>query len=463
MKQLMILVLSLMSSNLYSQNFTNINIPPKLCDVSHYGTNGQSQQIQLNTAHIQKAIDDCAAAGGGTVFFPAGNYLSGPLVLKSNIRIHLQKGATLVASTVEESYRPNSSSAHTAAENSWLPFISIAQAVNVEISGEGAIDGQGAVWWERWRKNVRENPAKRSATDRPRLIYLRESRQVKIQGVSISNSPSFHLVMRDSEDVEISHTRIVSPAFSPNTDGIDPINSRNVRITNNFIDCNDDHVAIKADMTSKSSHQFATNNIYIAHNRLRGGRGISIGSETSGGVSDVLVEHNQFEDSMYGIRIKSPRGKGGVVQNISFRDTSMLNVMVPLVFSGYYQGSPHDAKVLSEKLKAGGFVVGDQIYPDESDAAQPNLPNKTPVFRNVKVENLKSQGNSKAAGFIVGVPESVISEFQFKNVSIAADKGILVRHAQIKLENFELKVERGEKLIKQTHSKVIEVVPINQN
>jgi polygalacturonase len=337
----------------------------------------------------------------------------------------------------------------------------VAQAINVEISGEGTIDGQGAVWWERWRKNVRENPEKRSATDRPRLIYIRESQQVKIHGVSILNSPSFHVVMRDSENIEISHTRIVSPAFSPNTDGIDPINSRHVSITHNFIDCNDDHVAIKADMTRKHQYEFGTSDIYIAHNVLRGGRGISIGSETSSGVSNVLAEHNQFEDSMYGLRIKSPRGKSGQVQNITYRDTTMVNVKVPFVFSGYYQGSPHHAQTLSEKLREGGFVVGDQIYPPESDPSQALTSNKTPQFRNVKVIRMKSTGQSQNAGFIVGVPESEIRDIYFENVFVEAERGLLIRHANVQIQNLNIAVQNGEKLIKQVNSNVNETLKSN--
>lgn len=260
-----------------------MNIPDKVCDVSHYRVNGRRQQIQHNTLQIQKAIDDCEAAGGGTVLFPPGNYLTEPLFLKSHIRLHLVKGATLVASTVESSYRPSAEKMGSQAENGWLPFISLENVHDVAITGEGAIDGQGAVWWERWRSQVRAQPALRGATNRPRLIYISRSHHVLIQGVTISNSPSFHVVMRDSEHVDIQHTFITSPAFAPHTDAIDPINSRHIRITHNVIDTNDDHVAIKADKVDARYPEGASHDIYIAHNHLKGGRGISIGSETLGG------------------------------------------------------------------------------------------------------------------------------------------------------------------------------------
>ena len=428
---------------------TDIKIPDKVCDVSHYGANGRRQQIQHNTLQIQKAIDECAAAGGGTVLFPPGNYLSEPLFLKSHIRLHLVKGATLVASTVESSYRPSAEKIGSQAENGWLPFISLENVHDVAITGEGTIDGQGAVWWERWRSQVREQPAKRGATNRPRLIYISRSHHVLVQGVTISNSPSFHVVMRDSEHIDVQHTFITSPPFAPHTDAIDPINSRHIRITHNVIDTNDDHVAIKADKVDARYPEGATHDIYIAHNLLKGGRGISIGSETLGGVSDILVEHNQFEGSMYGLRIKSPRGKGGRVNNVIYRDTTMKNVGVPLIVSAYYQSAPEDAKELDKALAAGGFVVGDQVYPAESDPEQRTELHKTPHFSNIRITHLISTGQSSSAGYILGVPESPISGLVLENVQIQAERGLWVRHARVDADQLQLQVNSGQALVVQ--------------
>lgn len=432
-----------------------LNIPAKICDVTQYGVNGRRQLIHHHTAKIQQAIDDCAAAGGGTVLFPPGNYLSEPLFLKSRIRLHLMKGATLVASTVESSYRPPASKQEAQAENGWLPFISMADVHDVQITGQGAIDGQGAVWWERWRSQVRQQPAKRGATNRPRLIYISRSHHVQIDGVSISNSPSFHVVMRDSEHIDVHHTRITSPAFAPHTDAIDPINSRHVSITHNVIDTNDDHVAIKADKWDPLHPDASTHDIYIAHNTLLGGRGISIGSETSGGVSHVRVEHNHFENSMYGLRIKTPRGKGGKVTDITYKDTTMLNVGVPLVFSGYYKSAPDDAAELAALLSQGGFEVGDQIYPPDNDPAVTFHSIQTPQLSRIHIINLRSTGRSQAAGYFVGVPESPIQDFQMDNVHIEADKGLLVRHAQVQVRQLQIQVRSADKWLLQQNGQVV--------
>lgn len=432
----------------------HINIPSKVCDITQYGANGQRQQIQFNTDAIQGAIDDCAKAGGGTVRVPAGSYLTAPLTLKSNIRLLLEKNATLVASSEVASWRPTEANKEVAGDFSWLPFIGVANVSNVAITGEGAIDGQGAVWWERWRADVREDAAKRSSTNRPRLIYVRNSQNVLIEGVTITNSPSFHVVLRDSEDVDITRTRIIAPWHAPNSDAIDPMNSRNVRITHNYIDCNDDHVAIKAEKPDPKFPGGVVRNIYIAHNTLMQGRGISIGSETAGGVDGVLVEHNSFNGSMYGLRIKSPRGKGGMVRNVVYRDTQMVNVGVPLVFSGYYQGAPAKQEDLDKKLAEGGFLVGDQLYPPESDPAQTFDEVKTPHFSGVTIENLVSTGNSKAVGYIIGVPEAQLDNFRFRNVKIEAETGLLVRNAKVHAEKLKLSVRKGKTIEEQQNGKV---------
>ncbi|PAS99603.1 MAG: exo-poly-alpha-D-galacturonosidase [Candidatus Dactylopiibacterium carminicum] len=441
------LIGSLASTAVHAE--ARINIPAKVCDVTAYGADGERQQIQLNTAPIQQAIDDCAAAGGGTVLFPAGHYLTDPLFVKSNIRLQLDKGAILIASSTESSYRPSAENKSSEGGNGWLPFISVTNAKNVAISGEGTIDGQGAVWWERWRQNVRDNPAKRRSTDRPRLIYITNSQNVLIEGVTITNSPSFHVVLRNSEDVDITRTRIISPAFAPHTDAIDPMDSRRVRITHNFIDNNDDHVAIKAEKADPRFPEGVTHDIYIAYNTIKGGRGISIGSESSGGISKVVVEHNSFEGSMYGLRIKSPRGKAGKVTDVVYRDTKMVNVGVPIVFTGYYKGAPEEPEALAKALSDGSFVVGDQIYPPDTDPALPFDEYKTPHFSNITVSKLVSTGSSKAAGYIVGVPEALMSNVVFDDVKIEAQKGLLVRNATITGKKLQIKARQGEALILQ--------------
>lgn len=421
---------------------SDVKFPDKVCNITHYGAEGHRLQIDLNTTAIQQAIDDCAQAGGGTVLIPRGNYLTNPLFLKSNVQLKLEKDATLVASTEIAAWRANEQTRYAEAENGWLPFISIANASNVAITGEGTIDGQGAVWWERWRENIRAT-GKKGGTDRPRLVYIKQSSNVLIEGITLTHSPSFHIVMRYSHDIDVNKTRILSPWHAPNTDAIDPIDSQNIRITHNFIDCNDDHIAIKAEKPDNRFPDGVVENIYIANNTLKQGRGISIGSESAGGVNNVLVENNTFEGSMYGIRIKSPRGKGGEVKNIVYRNTKMHDVEVPLVFSAYYKAAPIVQAEVDKMLEGGGFTLGEQIYPPDSDAKQPFDKYKTPHFSNITVENLTSTGNSKAAAFIIGTPEAPLSGFHFTNVNIEAVRGLRVRNAELETKGLNIKVAEG--------------------
>lgn len=426
----------------------------KVCDVTQYGAEGHRLQIALNTDSFQRAIDDCAAAGGGTVYVPEGNYLVNPLFLKSNVRLNLAKNATIVASTEEAAYRATEQTKYAEAENGWLPFISVADAKNVAITGEGTIDGQGAVWWERWRANIRAT-GKKGGTDRPRLIYITRSSNVLVDGVTLTHSPSFHVVMRYAHDVNVNNTKILSPWHAPNTDAIDLIDSQNIRITNNFIDCNDDHIAIKAEKPDERFPEGVVDNIYIANNVLHQGRGIPIGSETSGGVNNVLVENNQFEGSMYGIRIKTLRGKGGEVKNITYRNTKMVDVDIPLVFAGYYNKAAPIVQAEVEKLLAeGGFTMGEQIYPPDTDAKQPFDKYKTPHFSNVTIENLESTGKSKAAAYIIGVPEAPLSGFHFDNVRIDADQGIRVRNAELQTKGLTVNVKQGPVILVEKGAKV---------
>ena len=443
-RSLSLIALCVLGALSVSQAFaaSDVKFPDKICDITEYGAEGHRLQIALNTEAIQKAIDDCAVAGGGTVLVPEGNYLTNPLFLKSNIQLKLDKNATLVASTEIDAWRANDQTKYAEAENNWLPFISIADANNVAIVGEGTIDGQGAVWWERWRENIRAT-GKKGGTDRPRLVYVKNANNVLIDGITLTHSPSFHIVTRYSHDVDINGTRILSPWHAPNTDAIDPIDSQNIRITNNYIDCNDDHIAIKAEKPDSRFPDGVVDNIYIANNTLKQGRGISIGSESAGGVNNVLVENNTFEGSMYGIRIKSPRGKGGEVKNIVYRNTTMKDVEVPLVFSAYYKAAPIVQAEVDELLKAGGFTMGEQIYPPDSDPKQPFDKYKTPHFSNITVENLTSTGKSRAAAYIIGTPEAPLSGFHFTNVNIEADRGIRVRNAELETKGLNVTVKEG--------------------
>jgi polygalacturonase len=405
-----------------------VSVPQRVCDVTRYGAKGT--RVFLDTVPFQRAIDDCARQGGGTVHVPRGEYLIGPIFLKSNIRLHLAPYSELVGTTDPAPYKVSKATEAYLTNADWIALINIADAQNVAITGKGRIDGQGATWWDRWREQARANK-RGGSTNRPRLIHAARSRNLLFDGIGAWNSPSFHLVVKDSEQVTVNGMSFVALAHSPNTDAIDPIDTRNMLITNNYFDVGDDVVAIKSLKVNPARPDAAVENIVIRGNKGLAGRGICIGSETIGGVRNVLVEDNELTGAMYGIRIKTPRERGGIVQDIVFRNNRMTDVETPMVFSGYYTGAGYDeAAVTAQLAREGGFILGHQIYPSEADPAVPYKPNATPWIRNVRVEGLRATGADRA-GIVVGLPERGIQGLVFKDVHVSSRRGLLVRHAEV--------------------------------
>lgn len=428
-----------------------VSFASRTCDVTAYGARGT--RIFLDTEAFQRAIDDCARQGGGTVLVPRGEYLIGPIFLRSNIRLHLAPYSELVGVDDERPYRATAATRAYVTNGEWMALINIADAENVAITGSGRIDGQGAGWWERWRAEARRN-MRGGSTNRPRLVHAARSRNLLFEGVGLWNSPSFHLVVKDSEGVTVRGMSFVALAHSPNTDAIDPIDTRNMLIENNYFDVGDDIVAIKSQRVVPSRPNAAVENIVIRGNRGRAGRGICIGSETVGGVRHVVVEDNELTGSMYGIRIKTPRGRGGIVEDVVFRNNRMTDVETPIVFSGYYESAGYDETAVANRLSAeGGFVLGQQIYPPDSEPARPYVPNSSPWIRNVRVEGLSATGADRA-GIVVGLPERAIERIVFRNVRIRSRRGLLVRHAEVDARGLRIDAADRRPLVEERGARI---------
>jgi polygalacturonase len=429
----------------------SVSFPQRTCDITRYGAKGT--RVFPDTAAFQAAIDDCAGKGGGTVHVPRGEYLIGPIFLKSNIRLHLAPYSELVGVTDTQPYKVTKATEAYVTNADWIALINIADAQNVAITGKGRIDGQGATWWDRWREQARRN-MRGGNTNRPRLVHAARSRNLLFDGIGLYNSPSFHLVVKDSENVTVNGMSFVALAHSPNTDAIDPIDTRNMLITRNFFDVGDDIVAIKSLKVNPVRPDAAVENIVVRGNRGLAGRGICIGSETIGGVRNVLVEDNELTGSMYGIRIKTPRERGGIVQDIVFRNNRMTDVETPMVFSGYYTGAGYDeTAVASELAREGGFILGHQIYPSDAEPARPYKPNSTPWISNVRVEGLRATGADRA-GIVVGLPERSIQGLVFRDVNVSSRRGLLVRHAEVDARGLRVSAADAKPLVQERGAKV---------
>ncbi|MGO9639546.1 MAG: glycoside hydrolase family 28 protein, partial [Terracidiphilus sp.] len=209
------------------------------CNPRAYGAKGDG--VSKDTAAIQAAIDACQQLGGGTVRLIAGTYLSAPIVLKSNINLQLDKGATLLGSPDHADYPPMTMFHLPDLQ----PLVSATNAVNVAITGEGVIDGNGESWWQEAR-SIRDHGVLGSGHPRPKLIIFDHCKHVRVEGVTIQNSPMWQLVPYYSDDVVIRNIKVLAPAHSPNTDAIDPFSSSNVVIDHVFADVGDDNIAIKS-------------------------------------------------------------------------------------------------------------------------------------------------------------------------------------------------------------------------
>jgi polygalacturonase len=296
-----------------------------------------SDESTLDTAAIQSAIDGCTA-GQAVRLVTDGDkvaLLTGPLFLKIGITLWIDTGVTLFASRDPRVFdaRPGQcglmgSSADCNA------VINVVTAPNTAVMGAGTIDGRGGElmiggtmnWWD-------QEDADNGNLVAPRLVWVRTGNNFTLFGVTLKNAAKFHVVIERTNGFKVWGITINTPATSPNTDGVDPSASTNGVIAYNKITTGDDNIAIKASAPPVVDH------IVIAHNHFGKGHGMSIGSETNGGVQNVVVCDLSLDGGQNGLRIKSDASRGGMVQRISYTDVCMRGVSNPLVFDSYYSSA----------------------------------------------------------------------------------------------------------------------------
>jgi len=383
----------------------------------------------LDTKAIQKALDACGKAGGGTVLFSPGTYLSQPLTLRGKTTVQIEAGATLLADTHQDEYlKIPGDWLKAKSSGDFIPFIGGKKLADITFTGGGTIDGQGAAWWGEAEKARR---LKHGYTlPRPNLVALQRCQNVRLENLTLQNSPKFHFVPADCDNVVVSNVTIVAPEHAANTDAIDP-SGHHILITKCKIDVGDDDVAIKAGK-SMPPGQFQSEDITITDCTILHGHGISIGSETDGGVRNVTVRNCTFENTENGLRIKSQRGKGGLVENIRYSDITMKNVNPAITLTCYYMNN-----------SAGDAAQPAASKPDAAELAD----SKTPVFRDIYISNLTATCQ-KGAGVITGLPESEISNVVLENVLISSVTGLTVKNAKdIHFKNVQVKAEKGPPFI----------------
>jgi hypothetical protein len=402
----------------------------KVCDITNYGAEEGGKKI--NTKSISDAIFDCESSGGGKVIIPRGNWLTGPIHLKSNIDLFLEKDARLIFSSNPDDYLPVVFTRFEGIElYNYSSPIYVENAENVSISGEGTIDGQGEEWshWNDLQEKaviklykmadqgipVEERVfGKKSDALRPSFMQFINSRNLHVSGVTILDGPMWTVHFIYSENISVSNVKIKTS--SHNTDGIVIDSSKNAIIENSEIESGDDAVAIKSGVDKDGWRVNRLSEKIIFRNSVvsKGHSGISIGSEMSGGVQNVFVSDCSFSNTETGARIKSMEGRGGFVQNIWFENIDMSNIK---------------ESMLLVDMSYSAFTI----------------PSKTHAFPEIKYiyfKNITGKGGRDALN-IAGTPEKQAENLSFENINVIARYGVIIDNGKnISINNIQLKTKK---------------------
>lgn len=444
----------------------------------------------LNTKAIQSTIDDVHNRGGGVVEVPAGLWHTGPIVLKSGVNLYLAAGSTLLFTDDFDQYPMIEANWEGLPQMRNQSPISATNANNIGITGKGIIDGNGGAWRmvkkdkltaSQWKKLVASGgvvtedgktwyPSEKSLKGsklsnpglitpdkdqafyesikdflRPNLLVLTQCKYVLLEGVTFQNSPAWCLHPLMSEHITVRGISVKNPWFAQNGDGIDVESCRYVLIENSVFDVGDDALCMKSGRdTEGRKRAMPTEDVVIRNCTVYSSHGgFVIGSEMSGGVRNVHVSNCTFVGADIGLRFKTTRGRGGIVENIYIRDIYMKDIPGEAILFDMYYAARDPVPMAGEKRE----LPKVEFKPvDET----------TPVFRNFNISNVYCNGAAKAV-FIRGVPEMAVSNIEFNNLVISADVGIDIQEADnIRFNNVQLITKTADPLIEIIHSKNIQ-------
>lgn len=381
-------------------------------NVADFGAVGDS--VTLNTRAIQKAIDQCHQAGGGTVFIPRGCFSSGALFLKDHVELKLDKDAKLRAVAGLKNFPMLKNTRIAGIEMEWpAAFINVINVKKVKISGTGTIDGSGYYWWTPyWIK--RDSLSATVPGDlidwyipRPRLILFEHASEATLQDVKLRNSAFWTVHICYSQSIQVAGVDIYNPVLgkgrkAANSDGIDIDSSNDIFVSQCTISCDDDCIAIKAGRGSDGLRvNIPTENVVIENTTfLAGHGGVSIGTETAGGIRNVLVRNCTARGNQVPIKFKPRPGRGGIIENI--------------VHDGW------------EIQKAGTVIdyafreVTGEDYIDEWQKLKVPFEKATPIYRNITIRNVRATNAQKSISFMAW-PRAHATNIILDNILIEAN------------------------------------------
>ena len=422
-----------------------------------------SSSNTLNTGAIQQAIDVASKQGGGMVLVPSGFWLTGPIKLLSNVNLHISSGAVLQFSNKPKDYplvRTNWEGVDAIRAQS--PISAKGQR-NIAITGSGIIDGAGEAWRPvkkgkltagEWDKLIHsggvldskketwyptEGALKASTMDRPgviaagfteanteeikeflrpNMISLRECEQVLLEGVTFQNSPAWNIHPLLCKHLTVENIYVKNPWFAQNGDGIDIESCEFVSVRNSKFDVGDDGICLKSGKDAEGRKRGRPSAHILIENCIvfHGHGGVVVGSEMSGGVHDLFVNNCQFLDTDVGLRFKTMRGRGGVVENVFIRDISMKNIAgEAILFDMYYQG-----KDPVSTFGNGGETPKIELVPVNEG---------TPQFKNIFIDNVIAKG-AETGLLIRGLPEMPIHHIELTNIDVESNQGYRVIEAK---------------------------------
>lgn len=448
--------------------------PKRSVSVADFGAVGNGKT--LCTEAFAQAIEALASKGGGTLRVPIGIWFTGPIVLKSNINLHLEKGAIIQFSPDKDLYPIVETVFEGLDTRRCQSPISGRNLVNVAITGDGVIDGNGHFWrplkkqnvtdrfWDRWtarNKGAYKRPdywmpseayvkgslmsdmnvPRHLKTDaefqevrdflRPVMISLIECKNVLLQGVLFSNSPAWNIHPLMCENLIIDGIEVRNPSYAENGDGIDIESCKNSIIVNSTLDVGDDGICIKSGKDEDGRRRARPLENLIVDNCtvFKGHGGFVVGSEMSGGVRNIKVSNCNFIGTDVGLRFKSRRGRGGLVENIYIENIAMMDIITEaLLFDLYYMGKS---------------AVEAQFDSITNLPILPKVDETTPTFRNIHIKNITCS-NANRAMYFNGLPENPIEGIHVENAMISARFGGEIKESKnIVLKNIIIDQKQG--------------------
>ena len=458
------------------------NFPDHSVSIVDFGAVGDGGF--LNSQAIADAIQAVSEKGGGRVVIPRGIWLTGPIGLKSNIDLHLEAGALVLFSKDKDLYPLVETSFEGLNTVRCQSPVYGRNLENIAITGEGMIDGSGDAWRQVKRSKLTESQWKNLAASggivaedgktwypseefrkgeqmsdmnvpsnftkledfqqikdflRPVMVSLVSCKNVLLDGPVFQNSPAWNIHPLMCENLTVRNITVRNPWYSQNGDGIDIESCKNSVLYNSSFDVGDDAICIKSGKDEQGRKRgMPTENLVVKNCIVYHGHGgVTVGSEMSGGVKNMHVSGCTFIGTDVGLRFKSNRGRGGVVEGIYISNVEMVDIPTNAIsFNLYYGGFS-----VSEMMEAGGQGKKAEEVPQVTE--------ETPQFKDISIKNITCKGANQAI-FLQGLPEMKLENVSLENLTIEAQKGMFCMDADgIYVKDLHLQT---------SHSPAIEIV-----